>query len=96
MFGAVKDYMYANITPKFSPTRYHHRPEYPELDTMIKPDNFAKWNKLESIDRTKHLGEDMSHKLSPFKNRISIKDSHKSDLGYKTLAQVSPATRAEG
>ena len=74
VFDAVKDYMYTNVSPKFSTTRAHHRTPYPQLNTMIKPENFAKFVKLEAFDREKHLGEDISHKLSPFKNRIPIKD----------------------
>ena len=52
----------------------------------VTPENFAKYIKLEPIDRKKHLNEDMSHKLSPFKNRIAVKDQYKSTLGYQTLA----------
>ena len=68
--------------PKFSTVRKNHRAPYPELKTMIAPDNFAKYIKLEPLDRKKHLNEDMSHKLSPFKNRIAVRDQYKSELGY--------------
>ena len=94
VFDAVKDYLYADVAPKFSTTRQHHRAPYPETATMVKPDNFAKYIKLEPLDRKKHLLEDISHKLTPFKNRISVRDQYKSELGYQTLAQVSPATRS--
>ena len=88
--------MYSDVAPKFSTTRQHHRAPYPETASMIKPDKFAKYIKLEPMDRKKHLMEDISHKLTPFKNRISVRDQYKSELGYQTLAQVSPATRSQG
>ena len=74
--------MYQNPAPKYSTVRQHHRAAYPQLKTMIAPDNFAKYIKLEPLDRKKHLNEDMSHKLSPFKNRIAVKDQYKSELGF--------------
>ena len=45
---------------------------------MIDKDNFAKFIKLEPLDRKTHLKEDMAHKLSPFKNRVTIKEQYNS------------------
>jgi len=84
-FEVVKDYMFGNASPQFSTTRAHHRAPYPVTNTMIEKDNFAKFIKLEPIDRKMHLNEDMAHKLSPFKNRVAIKDSHQSKLGFQSL-----------
>ena len=58
--------------------------------------NFAKYIKREAIDRKNHADEDLSFKVSPYKNRVTISDSYKSTLGYQALNQMQPAMRNHG
>ena len=63
--------------------------------TEVK-DNFAKFVKREAIDRKNHADEDLSFKVSPYKNRVTIAESYKSTLGYKAINQMQPAMRNQG
>ena len=50
-----------------------------------QPADYANFCKKDTIERNNHADEDMSYKVSPFKNRIAISDQYRSSLGYKTL-----------
>ena len=69
---------------EFNPGRQHTAKEYQfESSTDLK--NMAKYIKSESVDRATHGQKDLSTQISPFKNRIAIKDSYRSKLGYNTM-----------
>ena len=45
----------------------------------------AKYIKAEEVDRGIHENQDISMMISPYKNRIAVKDSYNSKLGYNTM-----------
>ena len=52
--------------------------------------------KKEAIDRKNHADEDLSFKVSPYKNRVTIAESYRSTLGYRAINQMQPAMRNQG
>jgi len=52
--------------------------------------------KKDTQNRNHHVEEDLSFKLSPYKNRLPAIDSYKSSAGYKALSQIKPNMRNEG
>lgn len=88
VFNAIKDILFVQRKQSpFIPCKQKNTVDY-KLDDGDKPDNFAKFIKKDPIDRKNHADEDMSFKVSPYKNRVSLADSYKSTLGYRALNQM--------
>mmetsp|Transcript_16066 Transcript_16066/g.20356 ORF Transcript_16066/g.20356 Transcript_16066/m.20356 type:complete len:210 (-) Transcript_16066:230-859(-) len=48
------------------------------------------------MERVHHRDEDISFKLSPYKNRVSVAEAYQSSIGYRALNQAQPSMRNEG
>ena len=58
--------------------------------------NVAKFIKRDMLERMHHRDEDISFKLSPYKNRIPVAEAYNSSLGYKAINQAQNSMRNEG
>ena len=58
--------------------------------------NMAKFIKRDLLERMHHGTDDISYKLSPYKNRITNQDAYTSSIGYKAMNQTQPHMRNEG
>ena len=56
-----------------------------ELDPAL---SVARYIKQEPVNRQNHQDEDISFKLSPYKNRVPVAIAYQSSIGYKALNQV--------
>ena len=68
----------------FNPGRKQLVKDYP-LNPVKDVQNAARYLANDGIDRNIHENQDISQQISPFKNRIAVKDSYKSKLGYNTM-----------
>ena len=85
VYGAIKDILFSQQKQSpFVPCKQKNTADY-SLEEGDNPNNFAKYVKREAIDRKNHADEDLSFKVSPYKNRVTIADSYRSTLGYKAL-----------
>lgn len=79
----------------FIPCKQNNTSTY-QMEDHNNASNFAKYHKKEKIERKNHADEDLSHQLSPYKNRITVANSYISQLGYKALQQKAVPMRNNG
>ena len=97
VYHAMKDYLFSqqNKQQPFIPCKQRPTADY-SLEEGDDTENFAKFIKRESMNRQNHQDEDISFKVSPYKNRVAVADQYSSTLGYRALNQQQPIMRNQG